>query len=436
VSSVAPDHRAGDRSVPNGLMATTRRIDHPVDLLEAAGAEGLIWQHGGVGFAGRSVALRIPVDDPVAAQRALSAIASDDEVGRPGCGPLAFGALPFDRAATGELAVPAELWGVDADGTRWHTTVAPIDGQDCSTPNPRASPGRTRTDSGPVTVDAAAHPAPPTGPTSFTVTSTRSPGDWCAAVAAGRDAVLAGRLRKLVLAREVVVRADVALDAAILLRRLRAAYPEAHLFSVEGFVGASPELLVARHDDVVRAYPMAGTVARSGDPTTDARRAAELLSSAKDRQEHQITIDMVHETLLPWCSYLDYEAEPSVVPMANVAHLATRVEGRLSQPAPSVLELVAALHPTPAVGGWPRDTALALIAELEQLDRGRYAGPVGWVDGRGNGAWAVGIRSAELDGPTARLMAGVGVVADSDPDAELAETRAKLQALLSAIIRP
>jgi menaquinone-specific isochorismate synthase len=145
---------------------------------------------------------------------------------------------------------------------------------------------------------------------------------------------------------------------------------------------------------------------------------------------------MVHDTLLPWCSYLDEEAEPSVVAMANVQHLATRLEGRLSSPAASVLELVGALHPTPAVGGSPREVALALIAELEQLDRGRYAGPVGWVDAAGNGTWAVGIRSAELQGTTARVFAGVGVVADSDPHSELAETRAKMQALLSALVRP
>jgi menaquinone-specific isochorismate synthase len=195
------------------------------------------------------------------------------------------------------------------------------------------------------------------------------------------------------------------------------------VYSVDGF-------------DVVRAHPMAGTAPRGGDPTTDARLAASLLASAKDRHEHQITIDMVHDTLLPWCSYVDYEAEPSVVAVANVQHLATLVEGRLSSPPPSVLELVRALHPTPAVAGWPRDLALVYIAEHEQLDRRRYAGPVGWVDHRGNGSWAVGVRGAELGDEETRLYAGNGIVADSVPATELAETRAKLQALLTAIVRP
>jgi isochorismate synthase len=213
-------------------------------------------------------------------------------------------------------------------------------------------------------------------------------------------------------------------------------YPGCHLVSVGGLVGASPELLVARAGDMVRSHPMAGTAPRGGDPTTDQRLAASLLASTKDREEHQITIDMVHDTLLDWCSYLDYESEPSVVAVANVQHLATLVEGRLSRPAPSVLELVAALHPTPAVAGWPRAEAIRWIVEHEGFERGRYAGTVGWTDGQGNGTWAVAVRCAEIDGTSARVFAGNGIVADSDPEAELAETRAKLQALLSAIVRP
>ena len=145
---------------------------------------------------------------------------------------------------------------------------------------------------------------------------------------------------------------------------------------------------------------------------------------------------MLHDVLLPYCSYLDEEAEPSIVAVANVQHLATTVEGRLSSPPASALELASVLHPTPAVGGDPKDVALEVIRTLEQLDRGRYAGPVGWTDAEGNGRWAVGIRSAELDGTTARVFAGNGIVADSDPATELAETRAKLQALLGAILRP
>jgi menaquinone-specific isochorismate synthase len=143
----------------------------------------------------------------------------------------------------------------------------------------------------------------------------------------------------------------------------------------------------------------------------------------------------VLDTLLPFCSYVDSEPEPSIVSLANVQHLATLVEGRLSSPPASVLALVAALHPTPAVCGWPTDAALAVIAELEHLDRGRYTGNVGWVDADGNGRFGVAIRGAEIDGTRARLFAGNGIVSDSDPRTELTETQAKLQAMLAAIVR-
>ena len=272
-------------------------------------------------------------------------------------------------------------------------------------------------------------------PSEVTVRSVTDPDEWSNAVSSAVARIAATELTKVVLAREIEVTADRPFDAATILRRLHAASPAAFAYSVDGFVGATPELLVSRLGDVVRAQPMAGTLPRTGDPDADARRAGELLGSHKNRVEHQITIDMVHDTLLSWCSYLDAEPQPSIVAAGPVQHLATMVEGRLSSPEPSVLELVAALHPTPAVGGWPRAEAIALQAELEGATRGRYAGPVGWVDASGNGSFGVGIRGMQLDGTTARLFAGVGVVAESDPLAELEETRAKAQAVLSALTR-
>jgi menaquinone-specific isochorismate synthase len=388
------------------LVARTRRLDGDVDLLQCAGGDGVLWERTRLGLAGRGIALRVPLAD---ADAALAAIERDDEVGLAGCGPVAFGALPFRPGAPCELVVPAEVWGRGDDGTRWHTVI----GEPAGRARPR-----------------------PGAPSQFTVEPTSTADWWCDLVERTTKALVDGTLAKVVLAREVVVTADAPIDVAAVLARLRAGYPTCHVFHVDGFVGASPELLVSRVGDVVRSHPMAGTAPRGGDPSADARLAASLLASTKDREEHQITIDMVHDTLLPWCSYLDYEAEPSIVPVANVQHLATMVEGRLSQPAPSVLELVQALHPTPAVCGQPREAALDYIVEHEGFDRGRYAGAVGWVDSRGNGSWAVSVRTAQLDGPTARLCAGCGIVADSDPVAELEESRAKLQAMLSAIVRP
>lgn len=402
------------------LLARTRRLPAPVDLLTAAGPGGLLFERGGVGLAGRGEALRAPASDVTAV---LSSIERDDEVGGAGCGPVAFGALPFDRSAWDgtELVVPSVLWGAGEHGTAWVTTVGP--------------PGDV---SGHAPPDLAAGQAGPAGggPSRFTVTPGRSPEDWCDLVARATAAISAGELEKVVLAREITVEADEPFVVADLLTRLRAAYPGCFVAHVDGYVAASPELLVGRRGDVVRSHPMAGTAPRGGDPESDAQLAAALLASPTYRHEHQVTIDVVHDTLLDFCSYVDDEGEPSVVPIANVQHLATWVEGRLSHPPASVLELARALHPTPAVCGRPRDAAEAFIAAHEGFDRRRYAGAYGWVDADGNGDWAVGIRCAEVDGAVARAFAGNGIVADSDPATELRETRAKLQAILSALIRP
>lgn len=403
------------------LRAVTRRLDDEVDLVDIAGEDGWLWERGRTGLAGRGVAARVtvPRHHPALAAKAvhdaLGAIAVDDEVGLPGTGPVAMGGLPFAPDRDGDIVVPRLLAGRSADGTRWLTAVGP-DG---------AAPALPRVE--PETATTASR---------FTVTPERDPSDWMRAVADARNGIQRGEARKVVLARAVTVAADRPLSRRTVLRRLRSAYPGCMLYATDDLVGATPELLVARTGDLVHSHPMAGTAPRSSDPSTDARLAANLLASGKDREEHRITIDMVHDTLLPWCSYLDEEAEPSIVAMANVQHLATRVEGRLSAPAASVIELMTALHPTPALCGTPRGPALELIDRFERLDRGGFGGPVGWVDAAGNGAWSVGIRCAQIDGPRARLFAGVGVVADSDPEAELAETRSKLEAVLGAIVRP
>jgi menaquinone-specific isochorismate synthase len=247
-----------------------------------------------------------------------------------------------------------------------------------------------------------------------------------------------GRLTKAVIAREIAVRARRPFDRHGILHRLESAFGRSYRFAVDGFFGASPELLVAVDGRTVTSHPLAGTAPRAGDPERDTALAAALVESTKNQVEHRVVIDMVHDTLLPWCSYLDWEPEPSIVTVANVQHLGTRIEGRLSSPPPHVATLVRALTPTPALGGHPGPEALKLIADVEGVDRDRYGGAVGWLDASGNGTFAVAIRCAQLtaDGTVARLHAGGGIVADSDPLAELAETQAKFQAMLSALIRP
>ncbi len=396
------------------LVARTRRLAERPDLLALAGGHGYLHLQGDDGLAGRGEARRLTVSE---AAEELTVLAVEDEVARPGTGAVAFGALPFRADPRAELVVPSVVWG--SQGTdAWVTTIAPADADHDALVSP------------------VERTAPASEPTAVTVAPARDPAWWCDLVARATDVLQASAregLSKVVLAREVFADADVPFDRAAVLRRLQEAYRGCFVFHVDGFLGASPELLVLRAGDLVRAQPMAGTAPRGEDPAQDAELAAALLASPTYRHEHQITIDMVYDTLLPWCSYLDYEAEPSIVAVANVQHLATFVEGRLSHPAPSVLELVAALHPTPAVSGWPRDEATAWIDAHEGFDRGSYAGTVGWVDGAGNGTWAVSIRCAEVDGTRARLFAGNGIVADSDPATELAETEAKLAAVLRAL---
>jgi menaquinone-specific isochorismate synthase len=251
-------------------------------------------------------------------------------------------------------------------------------------------------------------------------------------VRAALDAIVRHDLEKVVLAREVVVDADAPFDARDVVHRLVSQQPGAYVYAAEGLVGASPELLVRRFGSDVESLPVAGTAVADGD----AASLRALAESVKDHREHRFVVDAIVDALGTRCVTLDAGAAPEVAVFGHVAHLATRVHGRLREPAPSALELARLLHPTPAVGGTPRVAAVDAIRALEGFDRGRYAGPVGWVDARGDGEWAIALRGAELDGTRARLVAGAGIVEGSDPDAEWAETQAKLEPMLRALVRP
>ena len=387
---------------------TSRRADRPVDLIDFAGDDGWLITRNGRGCAGRGVADRVDSRQVLTVLESLSCVAGTDTDAP---GPRAIGARPFRPEVAWDLVIPATQFIIDDAGQGW---IVEIDVDE------RTPPARHGTPIGDVQVSPV-----------------DTDDDWCAAVAAATTQIRAGRAEKAVLAREVRVESTSRLSPSTMADRLVGRFANCFVFSVDGLVGASPELLVERRGEVVAAHPMAGTTRRSDDARTDAALLAALMSSTTYRHEHQVTIDMVHDTLLRFASYVDYEPEPSIFRLSNVAHLATRVEGRLSEPAADILELVDALHPTPAVSGRPRAAALAMIAELEPRDRGRYAGTVGWVDATGDGTWAVTLRCAQLDpdtGRSARLHAGCGLVGDSDPLTELAESEAKLQAALSALL--
>jgi isochorismate synthase len=309
------------------------------------------------------------------------------------------GAVPFAPGAQARLVVPARLRRADPPSVAPSTHMDPIGVR-------------------------SVHPVP-------------QPVEYRDAVARAVKQIRAGDYTKVVLARSLRAEAP-GFDPAPAVRALAGRDPAGYTFAVDlgagrTLLGASPELLVGRRGRQVVANPLAGSAARGADPAEDRRRAAALLASAKDRHEHAVVSEAVADALRPHCAELTVPAEPSVVGTATMWHLSTVVTGVLADPAVSALALAVALHPTPAVCGTPTAAARQAIAELEPFDRGFYTGMVGWVDAAGDGEWAVTIRCATADTEGLDLFAGAGVVADSDPAAELAETTAKLGTMLAAL---
>jgi menaquinone-specific isochorismate synthase len=418
------------QQAPERLAVRTIPVSDPGDLLaQFPEAAGLAWVRHGDGLVGWGETARITLpageDRFTAGEKWLRALFDgariDDQVGEPGCGLVAFGSFTFDSASDGSvLVVPSTILG-RRDGRSWLTTITPAAGPALSLLEPALAP-----------------PEPLTTPTELRWhDGSLSAPDWQRAVAAAVARIRAGDLRKVVLARDLLATACEDIDIRVLLRRLAGRYPDCYTFACADLVGATPELLIRRQDAEISSLVLGGTVPRGRDAAEDDRLGAALLASAKELEEHQYTVVGVRSVLAARCDRLDVDERPSLVRFANVQHLATWITGRLAGPQGdtdhSVLALADALHYTPAVCGTPAETALELIRELEGMDRGRYAGPVGWVDARGNGEWGIALRCAEVDGPHARLFAGCGIVAGSDPAAELAEAQAKFAPMQFAL---
>jgi salicylate biosynthesis isochorismate synthase/menaquinone-specific isochorismate synthase len=265
------------------------------------------------------------------------------------------------------------------------------------------------------------------------IESVRTPGEFESAVAAAVERIRGGALEKVVLAREVLLRAPGAYDSAAVFGALRELFPACFCFCCgtpeAAFLGASPELLVRRSGAGVSTVALAGSARRSSDPSVDDHLGERLLQSSKDRGEHAIVVRRIVRSLRRHAVWVEEGDEPELVKVANIQHLATPIHAQLAEPR-SAIELAGMLHPTPAVGGEPWPAAGELIDELEGMDRGWYAGPVGWMDGTEDGEFCVGLRSALLRDREAHLFAGNGMVAESDPADELAETEVKLEAML------
>jgi menaquinone-specific isochorismate synthase len=368
------------------------------DVLDHFSNDGCVWLGAGVSFVTTAIAQRVALED---AATVLAAI--DHRVTYPcsdQAGPRAIGALPFDPAfdGPGQLVIPARIVGRDAHGALWCTEIGAI-----TEPEPTSE----------------------RRPAQFSVSARTSHAEWCSMVERALEHIVNGDLEKVVLARSVAVDADAPFNLRSILAYLQRSQPGCVVYADRGFVGASPELLVRKRAGRVTARPLAGT-----GTSPDA-----LLHSAKDAAEHRFVVEAVTAALLRCGATVSAEG-PAALALPGVSHLATSITADLTNPDIDVAALVNALHPTPAVGGTPRPAALKAIAALEPFGRGRYAGPCGWVDARGDGEFIVALRGAEIEGSHALLHAGAGIVAGSDPDAEWAETQQKLTPMLQALVRP
>ena len=416
----------------HGYRTRAERRGPSFDLIAAYDPEGVCFERIGLGAAGAATAFRYDfgaggagaADVADMLERTFANIARDDtEPDSPP--PLVFVSVPFDPSHPGTVVMPARTVRRDRAGETWQLTILPIE-QDLEV---RTPPERF-----------VGRAAPHEAFSGMQVRPVPAPDAYRRAVADATRRIREGELRKVVLARTIEIAAGRKFDPAQLLWRLRAVDPGCYAFAFPTgnrrprvLVGASPELLISRRGLEVRSEPLAGSAPRSGDPDEDRASGEGLLASAKDREEHVIVVEAIEETLAPLCEDLQRDPEPVLLSTANVWHLATRFRGRLHKPAPDALSLAIALHPTPAVCGTPRSVASRLIRELEQIERNGYAGPVGWVDANGDGEFALALRCAELRDDEARLFAGAGIVADSDPALELDETERKFRALLDAL---
>lgn len=397
----------------------TRRAERGLLIRHTTPAHPMAFVRGGDGLVGVEELLRFELSGPdrlAEARAAWEALAQaaevDDDVQAMGTGLVAFGTFAFadDSASTSVLIVPRVVHGRRGDDA-WTTRIA-IGDKPWPEPQPPRDVDEMRVSLSPGTIE---------------------PADYERIVEEAVGRIREGALEKVVLARDVEGVLPAGADVRSVLLGLRRRYPDAMTYAVDGLVGASPEMLVAAHGGRFFTRVLAGTAARGATAELDGAIAEELAQTAKDLAEHRFAADSAMQALAT-LSPDARASEPFPLQMPNLWHLATDIAGRLSG---SVLEAVEALHPTAAVAGTPRRAALALLAELESVDRGRYAGPVGWVDGDGGGEWAIALRGAQIGADhRIRAFAGAGIVAASDPAAELAETDIKLRPIVDAFGDP
>jgi menaquinone-specific isochorismate synthase len=407
---------AGSAPAPIAVRTRAAEVRDLASIVPADG--GFCWLRHGEGLVASGEIARVPVGTGArrfeeATERLediFSSMEVSDEVGVPGTGPVAFGSFTFDPEVEGSvLVIPRVVAGLRGSDS-WITTI-----------------GEQRSEQ--------ASPVPDVDRHDFKIRyagSSISEVAWLEAVAKAAAVVESGDLEKVVLARDVKIWSKEPFDLSVLVRRLAARFPECFTFCCDGFVGSTPELLLRSTGSRVESLVLAGSARRGATDAEDAALGASLLQSTKDLSEHEPAVRSVVDVLIPLCSAVEVPNEPELLRLQNVQHLASPVTADLEESLSS-MSLAGRLHPTAAVCGLPRNDALDYIREVEGLDRGRYAGPVGWVDANGDGEWGIGLRCAEIDGARGRLFAGAGIVGDSKPEMELEETRLKLRAMMSAL---
>ena len=427
--------------LPQGALEGVALID-----LLAGRDEVVSWVHEGHGLIGLRRALTIEAhgDERIEALRAawravIGAAWWRDALVRPGTGPVALGTITFSPASeqSSVLLVPEVLIGLDDDGA-WLTTAvsAATGGVEPEHPDPEALIKALVTEA--RTAIGREHEDGDAGATAVEA-GALSEEQWCRTVARTQERMRSGQARKVVLARDVLARPTAPLATGTVLRRLASDYPSTWTFAVDQMVGASPELLLRLRDRRLTSRVLAGTARRRAgeDAPATARLAAWLEGSEKNNREHELARASAITALEPLCSVVNAPAR-FVLSLPNVLHLASDVTGVVAGDT-GALALVDALHPTAAGCGTPTPAAARLIEEAESMDRGRYAGPVGWVDWHGEGEWCIALRSAQLPaggpGPhsPARVFGGGGIMPDSEPADELAETTAKMRPVLGAL---
>jgi menaquinone-specific isochorismate synthase len=380
----------------------------------------LLWMRRNQGLAGIGTALRLEFSGPTrmtdaaaAWREVVEAATVTDPLARSGTGLVAFGAFAFDDLSeqTSVLIVPEVIVGRE-NGLCWVTRVWPTGQSAPDIPlvlNPLGDEYRISLLPGAL-----------------------SPEGYREAVASAIQHISDQDVSKVVLARDLVGRLPVESDLRRAITELALGYPDCWTYAVDGLVGSSPETLIRADHGAVNARVLAGTMSRGADADADTEAALALVTSTKDADEHEFAVQSLLGSLRPHTSHLTASEIPFTLKLPNLWHLATDVEGTLSDGSTS-LDLIAALHPTAAVAGTPTQEALALIRELEPFDRGRYAGPVGWVGADGDGEWAIALRCAQVT-PTGDITAyaGCGIVLDSEPERELAETKMKFRPIVEA----